>query len=120
MEGRAEFEAQLRALGFVPEDRTDGRTSFPYTVGAGPFAGETIRLGVEVPTEFSRNPPGGIHISPRILPLNPGAPGHPERVATSPFGEEWEYWSRPIPQWPKTDRSVKAYLAYVESLFARV
>lgn len=117
-EGRAEFEAQLRALGHSPDDRSDGRTSFLYTVGAGSFAGERIRLGLEAPPDFPRTPPGGIHMSPRILPINPGAPAHPERVAESPFGPEWEYWSRPMPQWPRTDRTVKAYLAYLESLFA--
>jgi len=120
-EGRKEFEAQLQALGYTPDQRPDERTSFPYPIPCGPFAGEQVRLGVEVPADFPRTPPGGIHLSPRVLPINSQAPSHPERVHESPFGADWEYWSRPMAQfWTKTDRSVKAYMDYVASLFARL
>ena len=120
MGARDEFQEQLTALGFKPDAREDARVSFPYTIPVGRFAGTEVRLGFEVPPEFPRTPPSGPHISPRLQPLNPNAPAHPERVHESPFGSDWQYWSRPYPDWGKDGRTVAAYMAYVRHLFATV
>lgn len=116
-EGRQEFERQLRELDFVPESRTDARTVFPYKVRGGRFGGQEIRLGFEVPPDFPRTPPRGPHISPPLLPLNPGAPNHPDRVHPSEFGPDWQYWSRPYPGW-KGRETAATYLAYIEHLLS--
>lgn len=124
--GPQDFLTQLRDLGFVveeiasdKEDKATDKIAFKYTVPVGKFAGQTVTLGFVVPSDFPTTPPGGPHVSPRILPLNPGAAGHPERVAESgPFGEGWEYWSRPFPNWKDTDRTATAYMAFIRRLFA--
>jgi hypothetical protein len=122
MNAKADFAAQLVALGFAPTPIGPNGLAIAYTVAAGRFAGRQIRLSIDINGDFPRNPPGGPHVSPHLLPLNPNAPGHPERVAPSGFGSDWQYWSRPCAYWGKEgqDRSVEAYLAHVRSLFASI
>ena len=112
MEGKSEFERQLQELGYSPEAQPVGRTAFEYEVPGGRFAGRRIRLGFEVPPDFPRTPPGGPHLCPPLLPLNPNAPDHPARTAVSNFGEDWQYWSRPFPGW-KPGSAVARYVAFV-------
>lgn len=115
-----DFIQQIRDLGYRVEEKGDGRVAFPYTVPMGKFEGKEIMLGFIVPGDFPASPPGGPHVSPRLLPINPGGERHPaERVHESPqFGPEWEYWSRPFPGWAATDRTARAYMAHVRKLFA--
>ena len=114
----AEFAAQLQALrGKAAQLQEPSKISFEYVIPHGRFRGTEITLGFEVPGDFPSNPPGGPHIRPQLLPLNPGAPAHPNRVASSSFGPDWEYWSRRFDDWASTDRSVKTYMAFVRSLF---
>jgi hypothetical protein len=73
-EGRQEFERQLRELGISPDEGLpEPRVSFDYDVSAGRFKGKRVKLGFEVPVNFPITPPPGPHVSPRILPLNPGS-----------------------------------------------
>lgn len=118
MGAREDFEDQLKALGFQPLARQDGRVSFPYSIPVGRFAGTDVTLGVEVPVDFPRTPPSGPHFTPRLQPINPGAAAHPDRAHESPFGPEWQYWSRPYPGWGRDGRSVASYMAFVRHLFA--
>lgn len=114
-----EFARELAALiNRTPDSLGGNRLSFTYEIPVGRFKGVTITIGIEVPADFPNTPPSGPHIKPRLLPLNPNAPSHPERVAPSPFGEEWEYWSRPFSDWAESDHSVKSYLAHIRNLFA--
>jgi hypothetical protein len=70
-----------------------------------------VRLGFVVGNGFPSTAPSGPHVSPRILPLKPGGQHHPdEGINDSPFGADWEYWSRPFHEWNQTDHSVKAYM----------
>jgi hypothetical protein len=116
-EGRQEFERQLRDLGISPDpELSDSRLSFDYDISSGRFKGQRIKVGVEVPPNFPMTPPGGPHVMPRILPINEGAPNHPDRVAQSPFGDAWEYWSRPFIGWKGTE-GVGRYLAFLDYLF---
>lgn len=117
-DGKDEFEAQLRALGHEPRREGKGMTSFPYVVPAGKLAGTSVRLAFDVPMDFDRTPPSGPHLSPRALPMNPGAAGHPERVADSALGPDWQYLSRPYPDWGTRGRSVECYMAFIRHLFA--
>lgn len=113
----SDFVRQLGDLRLPFTDRGSNRVEVPYVVPIGRFKGTSITLGFEVPGDFPNSPPGGPHIKPRLLPLNPGASGHPGRVAESPFGPDWEYWSRPYEGWAGSDHSVRSYMAHVRRLF---
>lgn len=114
--GRADFIEGFRTLGFEPQDLGEGKVAFPYTVETGRFTGKPIRLGFIVPGDFNLSPPGGIHVSPRLLPLQSGGTHPSGGIHDSPFGADWQYWSRPIHHWA-AGRSVKAVIAHVRRLF---
>lgn len=115
---RTDFIAQLHNLGFLPEELPENRLAFDYVVPVGKFAGTSLRLGLVVADDFPAVPPSGPHISPALLPVTGGGGQHPSGgVHQSPFGAGWEYWSRPFPNWATTDRTVKAYLAFIRRLF---
>ncbi|MGD9904294.1 MAG: hypothetical protein AB7U83_12590 [Vicinamibacterales bacterium] len=113
---RADFVEELRRLRLAPEELGEGKVACPYVVETGRFAGTAIWLGFVVPEDFALTPPGGVHVSPRLLPLQSGGTHPSGGVHDSPFGAEWQYWSRPIPEWA-SDRSVRAVLAHVRRLF---
>jgi len=113
-----DFSDQLRDIGYDPSVE-ENRVIFDYTVEVGKFKGQKVKLGFEA-QDFPLAPPSGPHLSPRILPLNPSAECHPEKVVESPFGEDWEYWSRPYPAtpgWQKSSRSARAYLRHIRHLW---
>jgi hypothetical protein len=112
-----EFVKECEKIGLVVQNQNNRHVIIAYTVPCGRFIGQEIRLGLEIPTDFPLTPPSGPHISPHLLPMNSSAPGHPERVAESPFGSDWQYWSRPFREWPNTARTVKAYMAHIRHLF---
>jgi len=118
---RADFVQGLGQCGYVVTDLGQGLLWFSYEVEFGPRKGETVRLGFQVGEDWPLNPPGGPHISPQILPLNTAGGPHPlGSILPSPFGPEWEYWSRPYPPqpgWASTNRSVMTYMRYIAHLF---
>lgn len=118
--GREEFERQLKLLGYSPcGEYPDGQTAFEYEVPAGRFKGQKIKIGFIIPPDFPRNPPGGPNVSPPLLPFNPGGNRHPDKTAVSPFGNDWQYWSRPFPGW-RGREDVDTYLAYIDRLFGEI
>lgn len=113
-----DFIDQLKALGYQLQARNDGRIAFDYMIPVGKFMDTKISLGLEAPGDFPLTPPPGIHVSPHLLPLNTTSNHHPEGgINTSPFGEGWQYWSRPFPNWAGSDRTVRTYMAHVRHLF---
>ena len=117
---RQDFIDQIQELGHEVERHSDDRISFLYEIPVGKFAGQTIRLGFVVQDDFPMNPPAsGPHVSPEFLPLNNQSQNHPEGGIhkSDPFGAGWQYWSRPHREWAKTDRSAKAYMAFIRQLF---
>ena len=110
-EGRPEFEAQLRALGFDPVSGDGNFTEFKYEVQVGKFVGQSIQLGFDVPPDFPRTPPSGPHVSPRLVRDHGAAPGGvTTNVSDSAFGADFEYWSRPYQgQWGRDGLTVSAY-----------
>lgn len=114
---RQDFINGLRVLGYEIQEYGDNRLSFQYTVSVGRFMDQVIRIGLQVNDDFPANPPPGPHVSPRILPLQNGGQHPSGQVLASPFGDDWEYWSRPYPEWQRTDRSVKSYMAHIRHLF---
>ena len=117
---RQDFIDQLQKLGLQVQRIADDRVSFPYEIPVGRFAGQVIQLGFVVQDDFPLNPPAsGPHISPHLLPLNNQSQSHPEGGIhkSDPFGTDWQYWSRPHKDWQTTDRSAKAYMAFIRRLF---
>lgn len=101
----------LQAAGY--DAAIDGEfVTFPYVVPVGPHAGTTVTIGLSAP-DFPINPPGGVHVRPRIQ--HPGDNAH----HASPLGPDWIYWSRPYPDWARSARDVDDYLAYVRKLFSQ-
>lgn len=109
--GAPGFVAALASHGYsVTEDREFA--IFPYTVEIGSQAGRQVRIGLQKPGDWPLSPPPGPHVSPRL--------GHPHgSVHPSPLGADWEYWSRPVPNWA-ADRSLAAYLRHLRTLFSQL
>jgi hypothetical protein len=109
--GAAGFLAALTQAGFDITVR-DGFATFAYLVEVGSRTGEQVQLGLAIPGDWPLSPPPGPHVNPRL--------GHPHgAVHDSPLGPDWEYWSRPVPNWT-LDRSLRAYLRHLRALFAQL
>jgi hypothetical protein len=124
----ADFMAQLLAEGLSPELRHDVFVVFDYEVVLGKHAGELVKLALQVPADWPATPPTGPFVSPRLLPINASnGRGRPwdavheaaPRGLADPDGR-WEYWSRPYLDWEHTDKSVKAYLRHLLTLFDEI
>ncbi len=116
-----DFVDGLLALGHNPKEMGANRWAFEYEIPVGKFIGKRIQLGFEVASDFPATPPSGPHIFPTLLPNNTESKTHPlGGVSKSKFGQEgedWQYWSRPFPNWASTNRSVKTYMAHIRHLF---
>lgn len=112
MSGAEAFAVELKSLG-IGDVVVDGNwVKFELAIPAGRFEGETRRIAAEVPEDFPLTPPPGPHVSPPTT--------HPAgAVHASALGADWVYWSRPAQGWA-LERSVKAWLRHVRSLFAQV
>lgn len=117
---REEFIQGFVALGYKLELKADDFVVFEYVVPVGKFAGQKIRLGLQIKGDAPIIPPPGPHVSPHLLPLHPRADiPHPSGgVHSSPLGPDWQYWSRPIQRWKEGDRSARQYMAHINNLFA--
>lgn len=116
---KTDFIDQLKELGYEVDPTRSDYVIINYVVEIGKFQGQAIKLALKVGDDFPLVPPPGPHISPQLLPLHPNNDiPHPNgAVHASDIGPEWEYWSRPFPNWEQTDRTVSAYLAYIRRLF---
>jgi len=120
---RSEFINDLLALGYAWKDHSGnpGHINLgyiEYTVPLGRFAGENILLGFNIGDEFPIACPTGPHMSPRLLPMHPAQADHPiGGVHDSPFGSDWQYWSRPFHPWLSTGRKAEDYLRHIRHLF---
>ncbi|MES2460254.1 MAG: hypothetical protein V4671_06705 [Armatimonadota bacterium] len=119
---RIDFLAALQSVGVKDlEEKGQNTLVFSYVIESGRFAGQTVRLGIVVDDSWPLTPPSGIHVSPQLLPLQPGGE-HPtgaihSSVGRGDFAADFQYWSRPYPDWQKSDRSVRTYMAHVRRLF---
>jgi hypothetical protein len=117
--GKEQFIQELRTLGYCVEESVENRIIITgYAIQEGRFANTEVQIGLEIPQDFPVNPPTGPHISPRLLPLNPSGTTHNDKAVESPFGNEWEYLSRPYPNnsWGKTNHTVRIYMLHVINL----
>jgi hypothetical protein len=115
---RDDFIKQVKALDYAVESIAEDRISFPYVPKCGRFRGTPITIGFIVNDDFPANAPGGVHVSPRLLPLKNGGE-HPSGGihASDHFGADWQYWSRPFADWNKTERTAKLYMEHIDRLF---
>lgn len=109
--GPAEFARQARALGLTSVTIDGEWVRFALEVPAGAHAGQTVTIAAQVPFDFPDTPPPGPHVSPAFT--------HPAgAVHASPLGANFLYWSRPAQGW-QADRSVRAWVRHVRSLFGQ-
>jgi len=116
-----DFVDGLAALGYEVREPQVGVAEFDYAIEVGRCQGQTVCLAFAVPQDFPLSCPSGPNISPRLVPLHPAQDvGHPiGGVHEAPqFGDEWQYWSRPFPDWAASERTVRAYMAHIRRLFA--
>ena len=115
---RQQFIDRLKELGHDVEILSDNRIAFPFVPRVGKFRGKQISLGLVVNDDFPANCPGGPHLKPRLLPINSEGE-HPDgRIHESgPFGVDWQYWSRPFPNWNESKKSVDVYMEHIDRLF---
>ena len=113
------FLQGLAALGFEPAvlpEKPD-HVTINYEVETGRFAGKRVEHGFVVPADFPLTPPSGPHVSPHIHPVNSGGPHPTGSIQASPFGGEWQYWSRPVPDWAAGKKTVAAYMSHIWRLW---
>lgn len=114
------FISGLKALGLNPASLPDkpDHVFCDYEVSSGKRAGLKVKQGFVVPPDFPVTPPGGPHISQALYPIQSGG-NHPTGgIHASPFGTEWQYWSRPVPGWAKGKKTVGAYMSHIDRLWA--
>ena len=116
---RADFIAGLKAMGFEVEQLDGARIAFPFEVPCGSLSGSTVKIGLEVHDDWPLNPPAGPHITPFLRPIQPGGVHPTGGIHASPFGTEWQYWSRPYQGWKPGANSVRQYLAHLHNLFEK-
>ena len=113
----SDFVRQLQELGYTVQEVQPGRIIVPWVIPLGPHSGKEARIGFNSFADFPQNPPGCLHISPALLPLNNQSGAHPyASVHGSDFGSDWQYWSRPINHWPQTARSARDVMAHIHHL----
>lgn len=124
----AEFIQELRELGYkvddspLPQLQGNVIARFPFQIPLGTHAGEEITLGFLVPPDYPMTCPSGPYISSMVLPLNTSTSEPPYggvSDASSTFGTDWQYWSRPFQEngWSKSERNARAYMRHIKHLF---
>lgn len=121
--GAALFAEQLKNCGYNTEELGDDHVKFPYTVEVGKCAGMEMEMGFVVPEDFPLTPPHGPHLSIKIHPEGGGGREHPTGGIHSSsgrhkhFGDDWQHWSRPHPNWTDGNRDAARYMAFIRSLW---
>jgi hypothetical protein len=126
--GTEVFVEGLSTLGYEPNilPKFPDPVFFDYRVEIGPFVGRTVRLGFVVPPDFPNTSPSGPHVSPHIQPIHPAQDvPHPKggvhqglsQLFQQGAGGDWQYWSRPFPDWTRSKKTVTAYMTHIWRLW---
>jgi hypothetical protein len=115
------FIEQLRGLGYEAEAAQGQFAVFDYDIELGPRGGEKVKLALNG-SAFPMAPPGGILVSPPLLPEHPG--GEPPTGGINPASVgsfqdpdgKWQYWSRPYQGWV-AGMTAADYMSFVRALF---
>ena len=110
---RISFIEQLTQLGYKTEELSNGMVVFNYTIPIGKNIGKSINIAFLVRDDFPMNCPPGPHfesgkVNGWIEPAN--------NIHASPLKGDWRYWSRPFPDWNRTEKTVKVYLSHIRNL----
>lgn len=70
-----------------------------FHVPAGRYMGQIIDVAIPAPGDFPATPPGGLYVSPLLVPANEmaGLSVHDRAAETAGIPGSWQYWSRPVP-----------------------
>ena len=120
------FIHSMSDLGYIPRaiPGKPDHVVIDYEVQCGKFSGTKVLLGFVVPADFPVTTPSGPHVSPHIHSIN--AEGqHPAgrvfQTQAMPFqeaiGGQWQYWSRPHPNWLTSRKTVTAYMSHIWRLW---
>ncbi len=121
--GGALFAEQLRATGMEVEELDDEHVMIPgYRVPDGKFEGLVVDIGIVVPPDFPLSPPSGPHVHKLIHANRPSGPHprghiHPSNEHSKHFCDDWQYWSRPHPNWASGARNAVRYMEHVRALW---
>ena len=121
--GGALFAKELRDAGMAVEEMGDNHIMIPgYCVPAGKFEELKVDIGIVVPPDFPLSPPSGPHVH-KLIHANrsdgphPSGHIHPSAKHSKHFGDGWQYWSRPHPNWTSGARNAMRYLEHVRALW---
>lgn len=116
--GNAMLEQQLHELGLETWSPAPGFIAFKYTVPHGRFRDREVSIALQA-LQFPAIPPSGIHVSPHIMPNTGGGGKHPDggiHDRKQPTAE-FQYWSRPFPEWNNSNKHAKDYIGFINTLF---
>jgi hypothetical protein len=110
---RTDFIVQLKNLGYVTQEESNGMVVFTYTILVGKNIGTTLRMALLVKDDYPMNCPPGPHFESLDIDgwIEPKS-----NIHNSPLKGNWRYWSRPFPDWNRTEKTVKVYLAHIRNL----
>jgi hypothetical protein len=106
-----ELKSQLAALQYEIDESFSQHGVLvvkEFGVHAGRHAGKVIDVGIPC-ADFPYSAPAGIHIRPLLAPTGEN------NVSASPLGDEWQYWSRRLPDW-SNDRSARHIISYINKV----
>lgn len=114
---RIDFINELKDLGYETQENPNGMVVFNYTIPIGKNKGKTLKIAFQVSNDFPMNCPPGPHFESAKVEnwIEP-----PNNIHASPLGADWRYWSRPFPDWNRTQKTVKIYLAHIKNLLTSV
>jgi hypothetical protein len=102
--GVTRLKAELEAVGVACEGPlSSGGLEWllvrDYAVAGGRFSGQMLHLAVAVPADFPQTPPGGVYVSPKVIPDHEmgGLNVQHRPNETGGLPGDWQYWSRPVP-----------------------
>lgn len=116
--GNTEILNQLKDLKIEVFELEHGYIGFKYKIPIGKFRNQEIVIALNAP-QFPNVPPSGPYIKPFLLPINTS-------IRVAPLGgihrrnkptADFQYWSRPFPNWNGSEKSMKSYLAFLRTLF---
>ena len=117
------FAKQLRDSGMEVLELGDEHVMIPgYCVPAGKFERMEVDIGIVVPGDFPLSPPSGPHVHKLIHAnrsdgLHPDGHIHRSADHSNHFGDGWQYWSRPHPNWMSGARNAVRYMEHIKALW---
>ncbi len=106
---------QKKNISFTTE--TSGNLTifiFEHVIPHGKHTGTVVNVGLPIPSDFNVNPPYGVHIK-----KDHSIEGNIKAPTASVLGNEWEFWSRQVNNWPSATNKPQYYLDHVNRWLER-